>query len=61
MTQRRSPIANMDQPSDGDPLRTMTVERVTRADGRYLLYFTWPESEPEVAQSEAPGGEPHDV
>ncbi len=27
-----------------DALGTFTVERVTREDGRYLLYYAWPES-----------------
>lgn len=65
MTPRRSPIANMDEHADDDPLHTMTVEHVTRPDGRYLLYFTWPPSEgdpgtpPEA--SGASGAEPDDV
>ncbi len=27
----------------------MAVERVTRPDGRYLLYYSWPDAEPEAA------------
>jgi hypothetical protein len=28
----------------------MAVERVTRPDGRYLLYYSWPDAEPEAAE-----------
>lgn len=42
-----------------DPLRTMTVERLEREDGRYLIYFAWPS--PDEAPSEDPTGEPEDV
>ena len=32
----------MADPAD-DPLRTMVVEEVIRDDGRYLVYYRWPE------------------
>ena len=28
-----------------DPLRTMIVDRVERSDGRYLIYYSWPDAE----------------
>lgn len=36
---------------DDEPPREPTVERVDRSDGRYVLYFSWPEAqaEPEPA------------
>lgn len=42
-------------PSDApdDPVRTMTVERSVRDDGRYLLYYAWP-----VAAADDVEGEP---
>ena len=30
-------------PADNDPFGGFTVDRVTRDDGRYLLYYSWPE------------------
>jgi hypothetical protein len=27
----------------GDPLKTMVVDEVIREDGRYLLYYDWPD------------------
>ncbi len=29
---------------EGHPLAAFTVERVTKDDGRYLLYYSWPDS-----------------
>lgn len=37
-----------------DPVRTMTVERSVREDGRYLLYYSWPEPHGDVVE---PGGD----
>lgn len=51
----------MDAPAQDDPLRTMTVERVTRPDGRYLLYFSWRAPDEQPIGSDAPEGEPDDV
>ena len=28
-----------------DPVRTMTVERSVRDDGRYLFYYSWPDAD----------------
>jgi len=28
-----------------DPLRMMIVDRVERSDGRYLIYYSWPDAE----------------
>jgi hypothetical protein len=39
---------------DQEPPREPTVERVERADGRYILYFSWP-------QGEAHGEQPPEV
>ena len=30
-----------------DPLRSMIVDRVTRDDGRYLIYYSWPAADAE--------------
>ena len=45
--------------STPDPLRTMTVQRVERADGRYLIYYDWAEAD-DGAQPQPPTelGEP---
>ena len=45
-----------------DPLRRMRVERVTRGDGRSLIYYSWPEEPPETGERRdgegAPASEP---
>jgi len=49
----------MDPDAREDPLRTLTVDRVVRADGRYLLYYAWPEEPPEpqdLADASTGGG-----
>lgn len=51
----------MDTPGDDDPLRAMTVERVTCPDGRYLLYFSWPVTDEQPVGTEPREGEPDDV
>jgi hypothetical protein len=28
-----------------DPLRSMAVDRVVRDDGRYLIYYLWPDAD----------------
>ena len=33
-----------DREALGDPLAAFRVERVVRSDGRYLLYYSWPEA-----------------
>lgn len=43
--------AGMAPDAPGDPLRELMVDRVERADGRYLLYFRWPAADsPELRQ-----------
>lgn len=37
-----------------DPLRTMRVDRVTRSDGRYLVYYEWPADGGEAPEEEGP-------
>ena len=41
-----------------DPLRELVVERVERPDGRYLLYYRWPQSESPVTPLEVTGDDP---
>ncbi len=46
-----------------NPLGDFAVERVTKDDGRYLLYYTWPEPSPRGANrapdvAEADGAAP---
>lgn len=43
-----------------DPLHTMTVERVMRPDGRYLIYYDWPAADEEHIVEDQ-GGERADV
>ena len=31
--------------STEDPASTMLLERVRRADGRYLIYYSWPDAD----------------
>jgi hypothetical protein len=40
---------------DQDPPREPILERVERADGRYVLYYAWPEADadPEAAVPDA--------
>lgn len=38
-----------------DPLRGLVVDRVQRADGRYLLYYRWPHSESPPLPPDATG------
>jgi hypothetical protein len=44
-----------------DPPREPTVERVEREDGRYILYFSWPETDTpqrgEAGREAAPDGD----
>jgi hypothetical protein len=51
--------------TDDRLLREMRVERVLRPDGRYLLYYDWPDAEPtadaEDAAASPADGEPDDV
>jgi hypothetical protein len=35
-----------------DPVRTMTVERTRKDDGRYLLYYSWPTDDAERPEPE---------
>lgn len=35
--------------SAGDPLRTMVIDAVLRDDGRYLVYYGWPDGTDAVA------------
>ena len=48
-------------PADNDPFGGLTVDRVTRDDGRYLLYYSWPQpsatyAAAEPARSREPAG-----
>ncbi len=36
-----------------DPVRTMTVERSVKDDGRYMLYYSWPTAETHDAEPDA--------
>ena len=40
MTQRPLGAGN----EEDDPARSMIVQRTERADGRYLIYYDWPEA-----------------
>lgn len=43
--------AGMARDARGDPLRELVVDRVERADGRYLLYYRWAAADsPELRQ-----------
>ena len=46
-----------------DPVRTMGVQRVQRSDGRYLIYYDWPDAggEGEGAADRLAEGAEHDV
>ena len=44
-----------EQPPRNDPLGGFTVERVVRDDGRYLLYYGWPDSTVADAAGEPAG------
>ena len=41
-----------------DPLRTMTVQRVERADGRYLIYYDWTAGDDVIAERPPAQDEP---
>ena len=42
------------EPTD-DPLCALAAEEVTRADGRYVIYYHWPaESDPTTAAADRP-------
>jgi hypothetical protein len=34
----------MEHDATDDPLRSMVVDRVVRDDGRYLIYYDWPDA-----------------
>ncbi|MEP6680317.1 MAG: hypothetical protein ABJB65_02440 [Chloroflexota bacterium] len=48
------------QAAEDDPFADLQVERVERADGRYLLYYSWPRrSEPAApSPTDQPADEP---
>ena len=52
---------NLHSDAPADPVRTMTVERSVRDDGRYLIYFSWPDAEADDAERQpepdAPGAD----
>lgn len=35
----------MQHDATDDPLRSMVVDRVVRDDGRYLIYYGWPDAD----------------
>lgn len=37
----------MEHDATDDPLRSMVVDRVVRDDGRYLIYYEWPDAVPD--------------
>lgn len=39
-----------------DPLRSMVVETVHRPDGRYLIYYSWPEAPTADSRAETEEG-----
>ncbi len=42
-----------------DPVRAMNIQRVQRADGRYLIYYDWPDAGDEAERAaDAPADEP---
>jgi hypothetical protein len=43
-----------------EPPREPIVERVERADGRYVIYFSWPEGEAERGAQAVPETEARD-
>ncbi len=52
---------SVEDPAERHPLFDFVVEEVTKEDGRYLLYYRWPERFPEGgdrAAAEEPALEP---
>jgi hypothetical protein len=41
----------MQDDATDDPLRSMAVDRVVRDDGRYLIYYRWPDGDPDADPS----------
>lgn len=41
----------MQADASDDPLHTMIVDRVERSDGRYLIYYGWPEADPAMPEN----------
>jgi hypothetical protein len=53
------PLILQSDPPD-DPVRTMTVERTVRDDGRYLLYYSWPDAGGDAVEPERDQTAPDD-